>query len=59
MCDLCYLQIPLDTVGDVWDSPTGKTAFGDYWTAEQKALTIPTKEMLAIVHALEASPASV
>jgi hypothetical protein len=50
------LALPTDASGY---RDAGKTVFGDYWTAEQKVLTIPTKEMLAIVQALAASPANV
>lgn len=34
----------------------GYRSLGDYWSDQEKKLNIPSKEMLAICHALEASP---
>ena len=42
--------------GCVFHSSAGDSSFRDYWNEEQLTLNISTKEMLALVKALKATP---
>lgn len=54
------LSLSTDTSNFGWGcvvhSPCGDQSLGDYWSDQEKELNIPSKEMLAMCHALEASP---